>query len=123
MLIKKMVDNEPIQCKVVLVGESGVGKTSLSNRYIKNSFFQVFSNHGVLYETKTVFLKDCNQSIKFEIWDTAGQEKYRSLAKVFYKNASACILVYDITKKDTFQELKNFWRNEVTSNAPENMSK
>ena len=118
-----MVDNEPIQCKVVLVGETGVGKTSLSNRYIKNSFFQVFSNHGVLYETKTVFLKDCNQSIKFEIWDTAGQEKYRSLAKVFYKNASACILVYDITKKDTFQELKNFWINEVTSNAPENMSK
>ena len=68
-------------------------------------------------------MKDCNQSIQFEIWDTAGQEKYRSLAKVFYKNASACILVYDITKKDTFQELKNFWINEVTSNAPENMSK
>ena len=117
-----MVDNEPIQCKVVLVGENGVGKTSLSNRYIKNSFFQVFATIGVLYETKTVFLKDCNQSIKFEIWDTPGQ-KYHSLAKVYYKNASACILVYDITKKDTFQELKNFWINEVTSNAPENMSK
>ena len=60
---------------------------------------------------------------KFEIWDTAGQEKYRSLAKVFYKNASACILVYDITKKDTFQELKNFWINEVINNGPKNMSK
>ena len=53
------------------------------------------------------------QSIKFEIWDKAGQEKYRSLAKVFYKNASVCILVYDITRRCTFDELKKYWLCQV----------
>ena len=60
--------------------------------------------------------------IKFEIWDTAGQEKYRSLAKVFYKNSSACILVYDITRRNSFEELKNFWINEIKLNGSPNLS-
>ena len=75
------------------------------------------------FATKTVILEDENQSIKYEIWDTAGQEKYRSLAKVFYKNASVCILVYEITRKSSFEELKKYWINEVTSNASKNISK
>ena len=58
-----------------------------------------------------------NQKIKFEIWDTAGQEKFRSLAKVFYNNASVCVMVYDITNKRSFEELKSFWADNVRDNV------
>ena len=81
------------------------------------------STPGANFTTKTVFLEDENQSIKYEIWDTAGQEKYRALAKVFYKNAAVCILVYDITRRKSFEELKNYWVNEIKSNASQNLSK
>ena len=117
-----MTDKAALQCKVVLIGESGVGKTSIINRYISNTFSNVLTaTPGASFTSKTLFLKDFNQSIKYEIWDTAGQEKYRSLAKVFYKNAAVCILVYDITRKKSFEELKNYWVNEIKANASPNL--
>ena len=70
-----------------------------------------------------MFLEEENQTIKFEVWDTAGQEKYRSLAKVFYKNAAVCILVYEITRKASFEELKKYWINQVMNEAPKKVSK
>ena len=75
------------------------------------------------FHTKKIFLKEKNKSIKYEIWDTAGQEKYRSLAKIFYKNASVCILVYDITKRQSFEELKLYWIEEIKAQAPKDISK
>ena len=51
------------------------------------------------------------RTVKFEIWDTAGQEKYRSINKIFYKDASIVIMVYDITKRNTYEEIKNYWHN------------
>ena len=118
-----MADKAALQCKVVLIGESGVGKTSIINRYISNTFSSILtSTPGASFTTKTVFLNDFNQSIKFEIWDTAGQEKYRALAKVFYKNAAVCILVYDITRKTSFDELKTYWVNEIKTNGPNDLS-
>jgi small GTP-binding protein len=117
-------DKGAIPCKVVLIGESGVGKTSIISRYLTNTFSTTLgSTPGANFTTKTVFLEEENQSIKYEIWDTAGQEKYRSLAKVFYKNAAVCILVYEITRKASFDELKKYWIGEVTSNASKNISK
>ena len=117
-----MTDKAALQCKVVLIGESGVGKTSIINRYISNTFSNVLTaTPGASFTSKTLFLKEYNQSIKFEIWDTAGQEKYRALAKVFYKTVAVCILVYDITRKTSFEELKNYWVNEVKANASPNM--
>ena len=111
-------------CKVVLIGESGVGKTSIISRYITNTFkSQMVSTLGANFVTKNVIMEDENQSIKFEIWDTAGQERYRALTKVFYKNAPVCILVYDITKKKTFEELKNYWVKEIKENSLPNLSK
>ena len=113
-----------LPCKVVLIGESGVGKTSIISRYISNTFSSVLTaTPGASFTTKTVYLQEYKQSIKFEIWDTAGQEKYRALAKVFYKNAAVCILVYDITRRKSFEELKNYWVNEIKSNASQNLSK
>ena len=113
-----------ITCKVVLIGESGVGKTSTISRYINNTFkSQLMSTPGANFVTKNVIMEDDNQSIKFEIWDTAGQERYRALAKVFYKNAAVCVLVYDITRKTSFNELKNYWYKEIKENAQSNVSK
>ena len=121
-----MVDEEKeaFPCKVVLIGESGVGKTSIISRYISNTFCAVLTaTPGASVTTKTIYIQECKQSIKFEIWDTAGQEKYRSLAKVFYKNAAVCILVYDITRKASFEELKNYWLNEIKANGSPNLCK
>ena len=83
--------NNALSCKVVLLGESGVGKTSIISRYTTNTFSSILmSTTGASFATKTMMLEEENQSVKFEIWDTAGQERYRALAKVFYKNASVC---------------------------------
>ena len=81
------------------------------------------STPGANFVTKNVIMEDEDQSIKFEIWDTAGQERYRSLAKVFYKNAAVCVLVYDITRKASFEELKNYWVKEIQENTPKDISK
>ena len=119
-----MTEEGAKNCKVVLVGESGVGKTSIITRYISNSFkSQQLPTTGANFVSKTVILEDENQSIKFELWDTAGQERYRSLARVFYKNAAVCVLVYDITRKSSFEELKKFWVKEIKENSLPDLSK
>ena len=109
-----MFEKEALHCKVVLIGESGVGKTSIINRYISHTFSIIMSGTPCSsFVTKTIYIKDYNESIKFEIWDTAGDVKYRALAKVFYKNVSGIILVYDITRRNSFEELKNYWIKEI----------
>ena len=111
-------DNEYITCKVVLLGEVGVGKTSIISRYLSNSFSQVLmSTTGTSYATKKIDIDD-DHKIQFQIWDTAGQERFRSLAKIFYQSAAVAILVYDITRRDSFEKLKNFWIKELEENAP-----
>ena len=117
-----MGDEGATNCKVVLLGESGVGKTSIISRYISNTFGNRKPTTGANFVTKTILLEDENKSIKFELWDTAGQERYRSLAKVFYKNAAVCVLVYDITRKSSFEELKLFWIKELKENVPSDTS-
>ena len=103
--------------KVVLIGESGVGKSCIISRYTKDNFSSdMQSTTGACFNSKEVFFGK-NKSINFEIWDTAGQERYRSLAKVFYKSANVCILVYDITRKESFTELKEYWIDEIKENT------
>ena len=111
-------------CKVVLLGESGVGKTCIISRYTNNTFEEnIMSTTGASYCGKAMTFDEYGgKTIKFEIWDTAGQEKYRALAKVFYKNAAVCILVYDILRKTSFEELKNYWVNEIKVNGNPNLS-
>ena len=96
-------------CKVALLGESNVGKTEIITHFIQPNFGDsITSTTGASYAGKTVFFDEENQSIKFEIWDTAGQEKYRALTKIFYKDVKVCILVYDITNKTSFDEIRNY---------------
>ena len=120
-----MAENEEfITCKVVLLGESGVGKTSIIQRYTNNSFNPAISTtSGANFISKIINFPEENQTIKFEIWDTAGQEKFRSVTKIFYKNASICVLVYDITRRETFEELENFWVEEVKNTAEPDICK
>ena len=112
-------------CKVVLLGESGVGKTCIISRYTSNIFEDNgISTTGASYCAKTLSFEEYGgKTIKFEIWDTAGQEKYRALNKIFYKDASVAILVYDITRKDSFDEIKNYWYDQVKDYSPKDISK
>ena len=99
--------------KVVLIGESGVGKTCIINQFIYNKFdTETMSSLTAQFALKTIEFQD-NKRITFHIWDTAGQEKYRGLAGIFYKDADAVILVYDVTSQKSFDELKNYWYGEI----------
>ena len=111
-------------CKVVLLGKSSVGKTCIITRFVDDEFDkEIISTTGASYANKTLKFKDYNnKEILFEIWDTAGQEKYRSLTQLFYKDASIAILVYDITNDESYNELKNYWVNQIIEFAPKDIS-
>ena len=103
--------------KVVLIGESGVGKTSIIQRYVNDEYDpNLLLSSSAQFITKTIELND-EQSIKFDVWDTAGQEKFRALAKIFYKDAKAIVLVYDITNRSSFEQLQNYWFKEIEENS------
>ena len=112
----------PLPCKVILVGESDSDKTAIIKRYITNSY-NFGSTPGVNFTTKLMYFQEENKSIKFEIWVTPGEEKYRPLVRVFYKNVKVVILVYDIRKRRSFEELKNYWIKEIKENFSPNVSK
>ena len=111
-------------CRVALVGESGTNKTAIITRFIVNTFnSDLGATPGSNFITKTKYFKEENKYIKFELWDTPVGEKYRSLVRVFYKKKEVIILVYDITRRRSFEELKNYWINDITVNASPNVSK
>ena len=111
-----MNKNKPI--KVILLGESGVGKTSIIKRFKYSEFNESSSStNGASYNSKTLDFPYLQKSIKFDIYDMGGHEKYRSLAKAIYKGAKIIILVYDITNEYSFESIKNYWYNEVKLNS------
>ena len=98
--------------KVTLLGNSGVGKSSIILRYSTDRFeIDSLTTKGAEYSQTKVEIN--GKTYKLDIWDTAGQEQYRSLGKHFYTNAYIVILVYDISKKDSFEDLKNIWYNDL----------
>ena len=102
-------DFEPLDIKMILLGDSGVGKTSIIGRYVDNSFSNdEESSSSMTYIQKKI--KIDNQKINLSIWDTVGQERYRSLTKLFFKDTKIVILVYAINKKETFDGLI-YWLN------------
>ena len=113
--------NEPDSVKVVLLGESGVGKTSIISQFTTHKFDpHRETSLSAQFISKTVEFSDINQSIKFDIWDTVGQEKYRSLAKIFYKDAKVIVFVYDITTEFSFEGIKKYWYDETKANTDGN---
>ena len=108
--------------KIVLLGDSGVGKTCIISRFISGQFdINVNSTNGASYASKKIDYPELGKSLMLDIWDTAGQEKYKSLTKFFYKDAAMVILVYDITRKESFDNLKNFWYKEIQTYGEKNI--
>ena len=114
------MEEEPLSIKCVLLGESGTGKSSLIERFITNTFKRdTLSTLIGSFSSKLVYYEKENISIRFDIWDTAGQEKYRSINKIFYQDAQITFLVYDITQKETYDAIQGYWYQEVKENSPE----
>ncbi|KAI3996242.1 hypothetical protein MKX01_026710 [Papaver californicum] len=101
--------------KVIVLGDSGVGKTSLMNQYVHKKFSQQYkATIGADFVTKEVQLDD--RIVTLQIWDTAGQERFQSLGVAFYRGADCCVLVYDVNVQKSFDNLNN-WREEFLKQA------
>eukprot|EP01104_Vermistella_antarctica_P004713 TRINITY_DN15139_c0_g1_i1.p1 TRINITY_DN15139_c0_g1~~TRINITY_DN15139_c0_g1_i1.p1 ORF type:complete len:237 (-),score=50.04 TRINITY_DN15139_c0_g1_i1:132-782(-) len=105
--------------KVVLIGDSGVGKSNLLSRFTRNEFnLETKSTIGVEFATRSI--QADGKTIKAQIWDTAGQERYRAITSAYYRGAVGALLVYDIAKQVTFKNVER-WLTELRENAAGNI--
>ena len=103
---------EPESIKITLIGNSGVGKTSIINQYIDQTFDEAnAATIGANYSEKVITKN--NKEYELNIWDTAGQEKFHAVGKHFYKDAYIVCLVYDITSQDSLDQLKEIWYPDI----------
>ena len=108
-------DNYEMMFKVVLVGDSFVGKTNIMNKYLKDEFHEDSkATVGVEFGSKQFTIE--GHSIKAQIWDTAGQERYKAITSAYYKGAKGAFVVYDITRKSSFESIDK-WVNDLTAAA------
>ncbi|KAJ3450909.1 ras-related protein rab-5c [Anaeramoeba flamelloides] len=106
-----MIDFDSHEYKVVLLGDSGVGKSCLVLRFVRNEFFDNREpTIGASYLTKSLTVSE--KEIKLQIWDTAGQERYQSLAPMYYRGSEVAIIVFDITSNDSYSRAKQ-WVDEL----------
>ena len=104
--------------KILILGDTQVGKSCFLTRYADNSFQDEYlSTIGMDYKIKNYQAED-GSTIKLYIWDTAGQDRFRSITRNYYKGADGIILIYDITKQDTFENVRN-WINNIKDEAPD----
>ena len=102
--------------KICLLGKSGVGKTCIIKRFKDNQFDgELATTLGGSYSVKNLTIN--NKEVQCDLWDTAGQEKYHSITKHFYKDAYIICLVYDITDGDSFKEIKEVWYEDLKKNG------
>ena len=114
-MAKKPGDKYDYLFKVVVIGDSGVGKSNLLSRFTRNEFnLESKSTIGVEFATRTVSME--GKTIKAQIWDTAGQERYRAITSAYYRGAVGALLVYDISKKLTFENVER-WLKELRTHA------
>jgi len=105
--------------KVVLIGDSNVGKSNLLSRFTRNEFnLETKSTIGVEFATRSITTE--TKTIKAQIWDTAGQERYRAITSAYYRGAVGALLVYDIAKYSTFKNVER-WLTELRENADRNI--
>ena len=107
--------------KILIIGESGVGKTCLLLRFTEDSFTTTFlTTIGIDFKIKIINLE--NKLIKLQIWDTAGQERFRTITKTYYKGAHGIILTYDVSDQDSFKNIRN-WIKQIEANAQGNVKR
>ena len=105
--------------KLILIGDSCVGKSNILLKYLKNEFDpNSRATVGVEFGTKNIIIN--NKKIKIQIWDTAGQERYRSITSAYYKGAKGALIVYDITRKCTFDNIDK-WISDLKLNGDKNI--
>jgi small GTP-binding protein len=107
--------------KVIIIGDSGVGKTNLITRFCENSFKDSYvATIGVDFKIKTLSAGD--RRYKLQIWDTAGQERFKNITQTYYKGAAGIILSYSITDRNSFENVER-WISQIDTNAPRDVSK
>lgn len=105
----------PLNCKLLVLGESDVGKTAIVHKYVNDEFREIIQpTVGVDISNATCVVD--GKTINLQIWDTAGQERFHALGDAFYRKTDACLLVYDITKMDSFK-LLDHWLSEIKKNV------
>ncbi|KAJ8491809.1 hypothetical protein OPV22_013530 [Ensete ventricosum] len=105
--------------KVVLIGDSGVGKSNLLSRFTRNEFsLESKSTIGVEFATRSIRVDD--KVVKAQIWDTAGQERYRAITSAYYRGAVGALLVYDVTRHITFENVER-WLKELRDHTDSNI--
>ncbi|KVI06998.1 ras-related protein Rab2BV-like [Cynara cardunculus var. scolymus] len=105
--------------KIVLIGDSGVGKSNILSRFTRNEFcLESKSTIGVEFATRTLQVE--GKTVKAQIWDTAGQERYRAITSAYYRGAVGALLVYDITKRQSFENVLR-WLRELRDHADSNI--
>ena len=115
------MEKKEVLYKILLLGDSSVGKTCYLMRYTDNTFQEIhMSTIGLDYKLKNVQLDD-GKIVKIQIWDTAGQDRFRSITKNYYKGAHGIILIYDITNKKSFENVRN-WINQIKEEVSEKVS-
>ncbi|KAK6617358.1 Ras- protein Rab-7 [Polyplax serrata] len=110
-----MASRKKVLLKVIILGDSGVGKTSIMNQYVNNKFSNQYkATIGADFLTRDVDVGD--RRVTMQIWDTAGQERFQSLGVAFYRGADCCVLVFDVSAPTTYKSLEN-WRDEFLIQA------
>ena len=120
-----MADNKTgyfdVKYKIMVLGESKVGKTSLIKRYTKDQFGGVYlTTVGMDFQDKIIEIED--KKVRLQVWDTAGQERFRNVTKSYFQSSHGLLVVYDITDRESFEKI-NFWMENIKNNAPENAKK
>ena len=109
---KKNQNSKELEIKICLLGDVSVGKTSIASRFCKNSFNENYINTiGGAYQQQNIVLNN-GAKIKLHIWDTSGQDRFRSMTNLYYRDAQVAILTYDVTNESSLESL-NYWLNEL----------
>ena len=117
-----MSSKKKVLLKIIILGESGVGKTALLHRYVHGKFIEEHkATIGADFVTQELKIDD--KIITLQMWDTAGQERFQSLGNAFYRGADACILVYDITNDNSFTKINEWRQNFLTQSSPDDEAK
>ena len=109
--------------KITTVGDQSVGKTCVVNRFVSGKFTDVYDiTIGVDFCTKTIPVryKGVDKSVKIQVWDTAGQEVFRSITRSYYKNSAVVLLVFDVSNRDSFTRIDRWFREVITMNTANN---